>query len=48
LSLAGRYETLLVWSQRPLPEAASGAAEDAARLVGAGARVQVLDPIVVR
>jgi hypothetical protein len=48
LSLAGRYEPLLVWSDHPLPSPAEGSAEDAARLVGAGARVQALDPIVVR
>jgi hypothetical protein len=48
LSLAGRYEPLLVWSDHPLPPPAGGSAEDAARLVGAGARVQALDPIVVR
>jgi hypothetical protein len=48
LSLAGRYEALLVWSRAPLPEPAPGAAEDAARLLAAGARVQALDPILVR
>jgi hypothetical protein len=48
LPLAGRYESLLVWSRGPLPAPAAGAVEDAARLVDAGARVQMLDPIVVR
>jgi hypothetical protein len=48
LALAGRYQPLLVWSGGPLPEPAAGITEDAARLLEAGARVQVLDAVTVR
>jgi hypothetical protein len=48
LFVAGRYEPLIVGARDPLPPPAPGAAEDAARVVAAGGRVQVLDPIAVR
>jgi hypothetical protein len=49
LPVAGQYQLLLIWARNgALPEPAGGPAEDAGRLVAAGARVRVLDAIAVR
>src|SRR5262249_62246874 len=47
LPSVGRYQVLLVVSERPLPPPAASFAEDSAALLNFGAKVQVSTPIQV-